>query len=397
MKILYLSYWGANEGISSSTVLPHLHILAENALVESILFCSVERADWSEVKIPKVAHRPLISKTRANVFFTKINDFIKFPCIISQLCKQNKIQLIIARSPLAGAIGFMAAKMHRIPFVVESFEPHGISMVESGVWSRWDPRYLIERWFENQQKRKADFIVTVSSHYLKKLEREGVERQRLWCVPCCVSLKDFAFDGTVRSLMRRALEISADTVAGIYVGKFGGIYYDEDAFALYAGAFSHFRNFHLIILTGDDHSFVTARLKKAGIDLRRVTLRSVPHHEVPKYLSAADFAFSTIKPVPSRLFCSPIKNGEYWANGLPILLEPGIGDDSDIIKTEGGGVLLHRNDIKNSFKELSVLLKNGRERNVATISRLAAKYRDMTLVKNGYDLLLNKISSSSGV
>ena len=49
--------------------------------------------------------------------------------------------------------------------------------------------------------------------------------------------------------------------------------------------------------------------------------------------------FVIIKPAPCRLSCSAIKIGEYWANGLPVLLTPSVGDDSAIIAAENGGTV----------------------------------------------------------
>jgi hypothetical protein len=169
------------------------------------------------------------------------------------------------------------------------------------------------------------------------------------------------------------------------VGKFGSIYYDKEAFDLYRHAFDFFGDsFRLIILSGDNHAEIISKLQAAQIDLRKVTVRKVPHHEVCEYLSAADFAFSTIKPVPSRLYCSPIKNGEYWANGLPILIERGIGDDSLIIETEGGGVILETDHIKKSFQQLRELLTTGREALAGSISVIAHKHRRMQIVRDTY-------------
>lgn len=386
MKILYVSYWGVNDGLSASTVLPHLKILGEFPEVESIVYCSIERndGDVTPVQIPKVMHVPLRSKTLGNVFATKINDFVKFPMAVARLCAQHKVDLMICRSPMAGAIGYLATWRWKVPFVVESFEPHGISMVESGVWSFADPRYWIEAFFENRQKQRAKAIVTVSNHYREKLIDEGLTPENVFCVPCCVSLADFSFNASKREKIRLELQIAAATRVGIYVGKFGGIYYEKESFDLYRQAFNYFTDFHLIILTADDHETVAQGLRSRNIDLSKVTIRKAPHLEVGHYLSASDFAFCTIKPVPSRLYCSPIKNGEYWANGLPVLVENGIGDDSEIISNEGGGVIIDMSSPYHAFSRLEDMLKLGRVPLTIEISGLAKRHRSMDLVKASY-------------
>ena len=131
-----------------------------------------------------------------------------------------------------------------------------------------------------------------------------------------------------------------------------------------------------------------SNLKKQGIDLTRVFIDSVPHAEVANYLSASDFAFATIKPTPTRLYCCPVKNGEYWANGIPILLEDGIGDDSDIIKNEGGGVIFDHHNPIDGFDRLSTMMKVGRPQLANKIYLIAERHRREELMKEAYQMII---------
>ncbi len=394
MKLLFISYWGVGEGLSSATVLPHLRILSGINTVEKIVFCSIERTaeEVESIDIEKVEHHPLFSRPARSLLLTKFFDFTTFSKTIAGLCSAHSIDLIICRSPMAGAIGYLVWKKTKIPFMVESFEPHAQSMRESGVWKWFDPRYWIELYFEKKEKETATLILPVSNHYLNALVKEGVGRARLINMPCCLPVKKFEFNEQVRTGKRQELGIGDHEVVGIYVGKFGGIYHDDEAFKLFKFAFDFFGDiFRLIVLSGDDHDVIMAKLRKNAIRDDRIFLASVKHDVVPEFLSAADFAFSTIKPVPSRLYCSPIKNGEYWANGLPILTERGIGDDSDIIEREGGGILLDITNPAPSFKELQTLLDTGRKELSFQISKLAHKHRRLELVENIYHRVINNI------
>jgi glycosyltransferase involved in cell wall biosynthesis len=394
MNILYIGYWPATDPLTKSVILPRLEFLADIPAVENVIFCSIER-HGKQIQRPvlpgKVVHLPFISEDRKNVYVTKFFDFVRLPVFLRETVKKYKVELIIANSPLAGIIGYAFWRLIRIPFVVECFEPHADSMNESGVWTKWDVRYIILKFFEKKQAAHARQLLTVSEHFSNLLLFNKVEPHRIFTVPNGVDLEKFAYNKDDRGRIRLKLNIPPTASVGIYVGKFGGIYYDHEAFLLFASAFKFFGDsFRLIVLTGHAKNEVISRLKSLGIPMGNVIVDFVDHNDVPAYLSAADFAFSTIKPVPIRLYCCPIKNGEYWANGLPILLEPGIGDDSDIIKNEGGGIILEKGVPLNvSFNKLKELLSLGREAVAEMIRPLAYKYRSMEIIKKVYRKILN--------
>jgi len=374
-----------------ATVIPHLKILAGFEAVEKIIFCSIERTRKKpKVEIPKVKHVHLVSRSIGNVFVTKSIDLIQFPRQAIKLCNVHKIDMIICRSSPAGVIGHIVSRQLRIPYIVESFEPHADYMLEARVWMRYDPRFLLQKYFESKQKQASDFLLPVSHQYKAKLLEEGIPEAKIVVVPCCVALEQFAYHAEKRSKIRVALNISNDAVVGIYAGKFGGIYFDKEAFQIFHEAFLFFGDkFRLILLTDASNEFVQKRCAEMNLPLEKVVATLVPHNVVPSYLSAADFAFSTIKPSPSRIYCSPIKNAEYWANGLPVLLCSGIGDDSEIIETEGGGVLIDMMNISASLEEMKKLIERGRKRNADEISLLARKHRDIERVRSAYRVVFN--------
>ena len=63
------------------------------------------------------------------------------------------------------------------------------------------------------------------------------------------------------------------------------------------------------------------------MEMKQFIIESLTREQVPSYLSAADIAFSGVRQNPSKRYCSPIKHGEYWACGLPVIVPDGISDD----------------------------------------------------------------------
>ena len=392
MKILYLGYWGAREGLTEATIHPHLKVLAQFEFIHAIYFLSIEREEATEpldLNIPKVQHIPLISKKSSSVLMNKVDDFIRFPREICEMVRNLKIELLICRSAPAGILGYLVHKKVDIPFWVESFEPHAAYMLEAGVWKKWDPRYLIQLIGEKLQFKNAECVFPVSEGYKRALfQKSG--REDLIVLPCTVDVEKFRWSSSNRESIRKQLGISDEVTCGIYVGKFGGLYYDEEAFEIFKEAKRVFRKFFLIILTPQAADEIKQKLQGVGMEEKDFFIKSVPHEEVPLCLHAADFAFANIKPIKSQKFSSPIKTAEYWAAGLPFLLSEGVGDESSVLANGQGGVSFKLHNVGKALIKMKELLKNSDRTYYTT---LAQKYRSRKIVKNGYEQAFEKMVS----
>jgi glycosyltransferase involved in cell wall biosynthesis len=279
--------------------------------------------------------------------------------------------------------------------LVESFEPHAEYAVEAVAWRRHGVRATFLRASEWLQRRRAMGIMPVARWYSERLVERGVPPERLRVVPCGVPLERFAFSSSDRDQVRHELAIGSEPI-GIYVGKFGDFYYDREAFELFRNCFHALDGLHLILLTPTDRSLVATELDAAGIDRKRVHVDCVPHDAVPRYLSAADFAFALYPPSPSKRALSPTKNGEYWASGLPVLLTRGVGDEADFLEPERAGALLDA-DLGNAAAALSkvmnIVAESGHRSRIASV---AARYRSFDAARAAYRDFLAPLAHLDG-
>ncbi len=401
MHLLYLGYWSANDSLTASTVFPHLQILNGLSGIDKIVYVSIEREGTVKHEpfldsLKKVIHIPLYSKDLKVNFLTKIGDFVRFPRQLAEIVKHHRIDCILCRTASAGALAYMLSKRTGLPFYVESFEPHADYMLESGVWSKYSPQYLMQRHWERQMMAHATGLMPVAENYAAYLRELGVPADRIHTIPCNVPVETFYFSADDRQQKRKELGIGENETVGIYAGKFGGIYYDDEAFWLFKKAFAKFEQFRLVVLTPDDLEELATKIEKHDIDHNRVIIDFVPHEEIPKFLSMADFAFSTIKPAASRKYCSPIKDGEYWANGLPILLTEGVGDDDRIIpETDSGAIfdLTKPETVDRAFDTIERIIneENYRER----IMQVAIDYRSFALSESVYQKLFDESAKAN--
>ena len=138
-----------------------------------------------------------------------------------------------------------------------------------------------------------------------------------------------------RYRIRKSLNIEEGQIAIVYLGKIGGMYMDDEIFSFFRKCLNiNFDKFSFLLLTNEPLEAIDIYLAKYSIPKEKILIKWLRGKEVPAYLSAADVGFCGIKPIASRRFSSPIKNGEYWACGLPILIPKGISDDYIISEEE---------------------------------------------------------------
>ena len=129
-------------------------------------------------------------------------------------------------------------------------------------------------------------------------------------------------------------------------------------------------------------------MQKYSIDKATIIKLFVPHNEVAKYMGLADFAISPYKPVPSKRYGTPIKNGEYWALGLPVVIPPNISEDSEIIEKNNAGAILHgfnNEAYKKAISQIDSLISNSSRNEVYKMIRpLAEKYRNFSIAEKVY-------------
>lgn len=393
-NILYFSNWGANDGITRSTVFPILRQLSAHPQVGHVFFTTVEAGPpLSTGFIPNVEHYPL--RPCGNSGLAKMIDLLRFSLKLARLAKDNRADLIWCRGSTAAGMGVIAHRISSIPLFVDSFEPHSQYMADSGTWRKAGLKYILQRKLEKSMRKRALGLSPVSEAYRQRLLSEQLQPSALFVFPCVVDANKFAYNVNDRHDVRQRLGTADTDVVGIYSGKFGSLYYQDEAFRLFKSAFDHWEGrFHLIILTGEDRNLVLTWSRNARLPLGYVTIVHAEYDDVPSYLSASDFAFSTIKSIPALQYCSPIKYGEYWASGLPIITTLLEGDDARIMREEAGGHLLDINTIgtdraQEVFSKVDAEIRAGRSEHYVSLAR---KYRNFGVIDEAIGFVLGRLS-----
>jgi glycosyltransferase involved in cell wall biosynthesis len=308
-----------------------------------------------------------------------------------RVIKKEKIKTIHAFCTPAGSIAYLLSKFTGAELIIDSYEPHAEAMVENGTWRKDGTAYKILFSLEKKQTQRARALIATTAGMKKyALSRYGVRVKNFYVKPACVDLQKFSPAEKNPSLLK---ELGFESkVVCVYAGKLGGIYLKKEVFDFIKVCYDHWKdNFRFLMLTNAPREEINEELKRVGLPGNVVVSKFVFHDQIPLYLSLGDFAINPVKPVPTKRFCTSIKDGEYWAMGLPVVISPNISDDSDIIERENTGVVVdlsNENSLTISIDKLEILLKDKialKEK----IRRIAIQYRSFNIAEQIYKEIYN--------
>lgn len=391
--LLFLDYWSLNEPLTQATVLPTLSMVLGDGLADRIVLVTVERSSappgHGAPLPPGVTHVPLQAHRLRPRPLARAMDLLTMVPRVAGIARRERAGFIMARGVVAGGIAHFVHKRTGLAYAVDYVEPHADYMADVGEWRRGGPLYRGLDRLIKLQLRTTKYGITVTRNYRERLIAAGSDGDRLLVAPCPVDAERMRFRMEDRVGTRAALGWG-DAVIGVYAGKFGGLYHREGAFRAFAGAQQAIGGgFGMVILTPEDPVTVIRGVRAAGFSGDRLLVRYAAHDEVPRYLSGSDLAFAPYRGTPSSACISPMKIGEYWANGLPVLLTRGVGDDSAIVEADGSAGALFDPEGDDLAPALARIMRaigepGQRERTAS----LAERYRSMDLTRQAYRTVL---------
>jgi len=397
-NVLVLTYWSYNDPLIQTYTLPYVRIFKRYLPHGSMAYLFTLEQKSQKISPEKI--RSIKEKLKQeNIIWLPfkydhfgLRMFFRMLALVPYLfwiCIAKKIKKIHAWCTSGGGIGYILAMLTRIPLIIDSYEPHAECMVETGTWKRNSLSFKLLWWMEKRQSRHADTVIAcVEKMKEYALRKYNATFKNFYCKPACVDFEMFSLKKRKNPDLLRKYGLEGKIVCS-YVGKFGGIYLDQEIFDFFSEAEKFWGNkFRVVLLSNQDENQLREWSKKSNFDYSKIIKKFVPYTEVSEYMGLGDFGLSPYVPVVSRRYGSPIKNGEYWAMGLPIVIPEGVSDDSDIVRTfQIGSVLenLSKEAYLNSIKEIDNLLKRyAKEDLKRKIREVAIKYRNFKTAENVY-------------
>lgn len=225
-------------------------------------------------------------------------------------------------------------KWYKIKVVVDI---HGAAPEEAAFLDKQTNQSKDRRWLEQAEKlivEKSDVHFVVSQSMIEHLKTKyTIIKSIARILPISVDLK--LFPCTDSNAAKSALNIDPEKIVVAYCGG------DQNYQCLtemhkVLKMLSSIANLHILILSKSTQHFA-ALLDDIPCSK---TYKSAAHHEVHRYLNAADYGFLIRRDeLLNRVSC-PTKFAEYLACGLAVITTPWAGHGPEIVEQNNAGIVI---------------------------------------------------------
>lgn len=403
-NILILTYWSYRDALVQTYTLPYLRIIKKYIPENSkIFFVTFEQPHLRFTPQKKIRQKEILLKEKIHWlafkysrfgFLAAIKFFFSFLLLVI-ICRWRKIATIHCWCMPAGILGYLLSKFTGIPLILDSYEPHAEAMVENGTWKKNSFAFKLLFHFEKKISHHASVLIAAGSGMEKYAkEKYDVQNKKMYVKPACVDLEIFSNKHSKNEQLLNQLGLK-DKIVCVYAGKFGGIYLEKQVFDFFKIAYNYWNEkFHILLLTDSPQDKIYSLAKQSGLNPEISTVKFVSHKDIASYLGLGDFAINPVKSVPTKKYCTSIKDGEYWAMGLPVVITKDISDDSKIIEENNIGAVLYNLDKENYLSAVekidAILNSPSLQKKKDEIRNIAKKFRGFGVAENIYQEIYQK-------
>ena len=407
-RVLFISYNGMLEPLGQTQVLTYLRELAKRGVKFTLLSFERDKAFTpegarqcealkEELQTQGIEWHWLQYHQRPSLPAT-LYDVVQGIRLASRLVRQNKIELVHARSHIPATIALSLKRKFGTKMI---FDVRGLmaeEYVDAQHWPAGGLRFRVTKAAERRIFAATDAVVTLTERIWPIIkEWDGLKSREVEhaVVPCCVDLSLFRADDETRAKLRSELGLG-ERLTLVYSGSLDGWYLTEGMADFFASVVRRRADAHLLWLTIGSRERVRQLMSARGISEQNFSVYAVAPKDVPAYLAAGDVGISFIKRCFSKLASSPTKNGEYLACGLPIVINAGIGDSDRLAKISSAAILVsdvNEESFERAWLEIQNVISNPQMKTKAR--ELAEKEFDLVSVGGAryaslYETLFNR-------
>jgi len=369
MNILFVSYNGLLEPILPSQAIPYLKGLARRGY-EFTLLTYEKKKDLDRAGHAGV--RELKEGLKEEGIEWRYLRYHKNPPILSTLfdlligalraffiIKSRHVKIIHVRGITSGISILMLSKALRVKIL---FDMRGLlaeEYVGGGMWKEDGLPFRLVKKAEKKLLVICDAVTVLTQKHLDLNRSFDYLTKRnipMEVVPCCVDTSKFNYDDFNKPGLRESLGLE-DNFILMYPGKLGSFYFIDEMIGFFGSMLKIIPEAVFFTVTRDDPKIIMDKVAALNIPKDRIFIKTgVTFDEMPSYMRLADAGIFFINPY-KKIGSSPIKMGEFLASGVPVIINPGIGDTEELVRANRVGVVVNKFDEKDFRSAVDELLK----------------------------------------
>lgn len=343
----------------------------------------------SELEAFDIYWHPLRFHTGRLLLLKKAWDFSLSFLKVLWIRIRHRTKIIFCFANVSASFGYIFSKLMNMKLMVYSYEPHSEFMVDLGYWKKSDLKYRLLNSLEWKAGMNADVIMTGTKWMVEELKQRG-SKAKLFRAPTAVDSEIFKPNLEIRTALRKQQGLGEGDKVFIYVGKFGGLYYEEGIAVLCKHIYENVKASKFLIVTSNDYVEINNIFSRFLPSDTFLITGNLTQEVLINHLNLSDFGISGVPPSPNQKYRSPTKVAEYMLLGLPYITTEGVAED-DIFAIEGRvGVVTPDFNMApdpSFYKTIDSLLQEKKTDQVDRIRRVGIEYRS----KERIDELFRKI------
>lgn len=313
-------------------------------------------------------HHPIYRKPLATAGV--ILTVLKGASFIKKYILNNHINIIMPRSTMPALMALRISKS--LQGVKMVFDADGLPLEERVDFARLKKGSL-QYWFlksvESRMIKKADIVLARTQRAIAYLSKTNhIHKDKFYVV---INGRDASMfrPGTGQAdTVKAALGVPVEAMLLVYAGSLGPQYCFAEMISIFRAVKQLHNNCYLLLLTSRCGFIQNNQALLAGIE-DAVIVKQVAFVEMPQYLAAADAALALRRNFFSMAGVAPIKLGEYFLSGLPVILTPNTGDAETILKNNKACFFIEHFDDNDVVSAAKWVLANYKNIEVKKIAR----------------------------
>jgi glycosyltransferase involved in cell wall biosynthesis len=275
----------------------------------------------------------------------------------SHLIRSGKVDAVHVRGITPGLMMIPLSKIFRVKIL---FDMRGLlaeEYVGGGLWKENGVQFQLVKSLERKLLMIADAVTVLTQKHFdlnKSLDYLMDRNIPMEVVPCCVDTSNFCYDEAARNRLREELGLK-DKFVLMYPGKLGTFYYVDRMVEFFSFLLKTVPEAVFFVITHDDPRAFLEKASSLNIPKDRIFVRlNAAFDDMPSYMRVADAGVFFINPY-KKIGSSPIKLGEFLASGVPVIINPGIGDTEELVRANKVGVIVSDFDESHYVKAINEL------------------------------------------